>query len=146
MTKPLNPASRGERRGVALSELQSLRLRLCFMILLVDCLSIFVGCVLGNVVRFGDPLAASGINLFAVVLPIYVGISINSDAFGAEVLADMRTGLSRAWLAFMFAVFAVFFLTFYMRASSDVSRMTSSVAILTTLFTLGIGRYACRAM
>jgi exopolysaccharide biosynthesis polyprenyl glycosylphosphotransferase len=59
------------------------------------------------------------------------------------VLRDVRTGLSRASLAYAFAVFAVFFLAFYMKVSSDLSRMTSSVAIVTTLAAMAAGRYLC---
>jgi exopolysaccharide biosynthesis polyprenyl glycosylphosphotransferase len=126
------------------NELQALRVRLCMMILVVDCLAVFAGCLLGNLIRFGDPLAPSGINLFSVVLPIYVGIAINSDAYAADVLADMRTGLSRAVMAYVFAVFAVFFLAYYMKVSDDVSRMTSSIAIVMTLGAMTVGRYLCK--
>ena len=128
---------------VDLSEIQSLRVRLCLMILVVDCCSILAGCLMGNFLRFGDPFAPSGINLFAVVLPIFVGVAINSDAYAADVLRDVRTGLSRASLAYAFAVFAVFFLAFYMKVSSDLSRMTSGVAIVTTLAAMAAGRYIC---
>ncbi len=124
-----------------LSDLQSLRVRLCLLILLVDCLSIFAGCLIGNFLRFGDPLAATGINLFSVVLPIFVGIAINSDAYAPDVLREPRTGFSRAGLAYIFAVFAVLFLAFYMKVSEDMSRMTSAIAIVTTLAAMAAGRY-----
>jgi lipopolysaccharide/colanic/teichoic acid biosynthesis glycosyltransferase len=130
---------------VDLSEIQSLRVRLCLMILLVDCFTILAGCLIGNFLRFGDPFAPSGINLFAVVLPIFVGVAINSDAYAADVLRDVRTGFSRASLAYVFAVFAVFFLAFYMKVSSDLSRVTSGVAIVTTLAAMAAGRYLCHA-
>jgi len=128
---------------VDLSEIQSLRVRLCLMILVVDCLTILAGCLIGNFIRSGDLLAPSGINLFAVVLPIFVGVAINSDAYAADVLRDVRTGLSRASLAYIFAVFAIFFLAFYMKVSSDLSRMTSGVAIVSTLAAMAAGRYLC---
>ena len=128
---------------VDLSEIQSLRVRLCLTILLVDCFTILAGCLIGNFLRFGDPFAPSGINLFAVVLPIFVGVAINSDAYAADVLRDVRTGFSRASLAYVFAVFAVFFLAFYMKVSSDLSRVTSGLAIITTLAAMAAGRYLC---
>jgi lipopolysaccharide/colanic/teichoic acid biosynthesis glycosyltransferase len=131
------------RPRVDLSEIQALRVRLCLMILLVDCLTILAGCLIGNFLRFGDPFAPSGINLFAVVLPLFVGVAINSDAYAADVLRDVRTGFSRASLAYVFAVFAVFFLAFYMKVSSDLSRVTSGVAIVTTLAAMAAGRYLC---
>jgi len=133
------------RPRVDLSEIQSLRVRLCLMILVVDCLTILAGCLIGNFLRFGDPFAPSGINLFAVVLPLFVGVAINSDAYAADVLRDVRTGFSRASLAYVFAVFAVFFLAFYMKVSSDLSRVTSGVAIVTTLAAMAAGRYLCHA-
>ena len=133
------------RPRVDLSEIQALRVRLCLMILVVDCLTILAGCLIGNFLRFGDPFAPSGINLFAVVLPLFVGVAINSDAYAADVLRDVRTGFSRASLAYVFAVFAVFFLAFYMKVSSDLSRVTSGVAIVTTLAAMAAGRYLCHA-
>jgi exopolysaccharide biosynthesis polyprenyl glycosylphosphotransferase len=134
-----------DRPRVDLSEIQALRVRLCLMILVVDCLTILAGCLIGNFLRFGDPFAPSGINLFAVVLPLFVGVAINSDAYAADVLRDVRTGFSRASLAYVFAVFAVFFLAFYMKVSSDLSRVTSGVAIVTTLAAMAAGRYLCHA-
>ncbi|NIJ07734.1 exopolysaccharide biosynthesis polyprenyl glycosylphosphotransferase [Sphingomonas vulcanisoli] len=136
---------RGDRNRVNPAQLQTLRIRLCFMILVVDCLAIFGGCLLGNYIRFHDPLSPVGINLFAAVLPLYVGIAINSDAYSSEILSDVQTGLSRAILAYVFAVFAVFFLAFYMKVGADMSRMTSGVAIAATFLTLAAARYLCFA-
>ena len=62
----------------------------------------------------------------------------------ADVLPDVRTGFSRAAMAYMFAVFAVFFLAYYMKVSSDVSRVTSGIAIVTTLGSMAVGRYLCK--
>ena len=138
---PEEERARKDRGRVNPAQLQTLRIRLCFMILVVDCLAIFAGCLLGNYIRFHDPLSPVGVNLFAAVLPLYVGIAINSDAYAAEVLSDVQTGLSRAILGYIFAVFAVFFLAFYMKVGSDMSRMTSGVAIAATFMTLAIGRY-----
>ncbi|HWI86047.1 MAG TPA: exopolysaccharide biosynthesis polyprenyl glycosylphosphotransferase [Sphingomonas sp.] len=139
------PAKDLTKPRVDLSEIQSLRVQLCLLILVVDCVTILLGCLIGNFLRFGDPFAPSGINLFAVVLPIFVGVAINSDAYAADVLRDPRTGFSRASLAFVFAVFAVFFLAFYMKVSSDLSRFTSGVAIVATVGAMAAGRYLCHA-
>jgi len=130
------------QRGVNRAQLQSLRIQLCVTILVIDCLAILVGCILGNVIRFHEPFASAGLNLCAAVLPLYVGIAINSDAYGTDVLSDVQTGISRALLGFLFATFAVFFLAFYMKVNADMSRMTSSVAIGATFVTLVMGRYA----
>lgn len=122
------------------SELQSLRIRLCLTVLVVDCVAIFAGCLIGNALRFGDIWADPGMNLFAAVLPLYVGIAINSDAFSADTLSDLNTGLSRAILAYVFAVFAVLFIAFYMKAGTELSRMASGVALVSTFATLAAGR------
>ncbi|PZU10257.1 sugar transferase [Sphingomonas sp.] len=143
------PAERISKRGraprSAPSELQSLRVRLCLMVLLVDCVAILVGCMAGNVLRFGNLWADPGLNLFAAVLPLYVGIAINSDAFGSDTLSDVHSGLSRAILAYVFAVFAVLFIAFYMKAGTDLSRMASGVALVSTFAALAAGRFLCAA-
>ena len=138
--KAITPAERK-----APSELQSLRLRLCLLVLVVDCLAIFLGCLAGNVMRFGDALADPGINLFAAALPLYVGIAINSDAFGADTLSDVNSGLTRAILAYIFAIFAVLFIAFYMKAGTELSRMASGVALVSTVVALSGGRLLCAA-
>jgi lipopolysaccharide/colanic/teichoic acid biosynthesis glycosyltransferase len=125
------------------SDLQSLRLRLCMLVLIVDCIAIFTGCLSGNLLRFGDIWAGPGVSLFAAVLPLYVGIAINSDAFGADTLSDTNAGLSRAILAYVFAIFAVLFIAFYMKAGADLSRMASGVALVSTFAALAGGRLLC---
>src|SRR5262245_33751647 len=112
----LNRSRRGPspKVPVELSDIQALRLRLCFMILIADFFAILAGCLIANTLRFGAPFAMPGMNFFAVVLPIYVGIAINSDAYAVDVLPDPSAGFSRAALAYMFSVLAVLFLAFYM--------------------------------
>jgi polysaccharide biosynthesis protein PslA len=145
MIEPMqNRSAAAAKRHQRSSDLQATRVRLCFLILVCDCAAILLGCIVGNLVRFGDPFMSPGMNLFAVVLPIFVGVAIISDAYAADVLRDVRTGVSRAWLAYAFAIFAVLFLAFYMRASSDLSRINSAVAIGTTLVAIWIGRYLCK--
>jgi polysaccharide biosynthesis protein PslA len=145
MNKPMTSSDVGAvKRRLKPSDLQALRVRLCLLIMLCDCAAILFGCVLGNIVRFGDPLASDGINLFAVVLPIFIGIAINSDAYAADVLRDVRTGFSRALLAYMFALAAVFFLAFYMRANADLSRINTTVAIAATVGALWLLRLLCK--
>jgi lipopolysaccharide/colanic/teichoic acid biosynthesis glycosyltransferase len=143
------PMQKAKRRGRPVrstpSDLQSLRLRLCLLVLIVDCLAIFLGCVAGNMLRFGDAWADPGINLFAAVLPLYVGIAINSDAFGSDTLSDVNSGLSRAILAYVFAIFAVLFIAFYMKVGTELSRMASGVALVSTFVALAGGRFLCAA-
>ena len=131
-------------RGMDLSELQALRIRLSFLILAVDCVAIVVGCLLANEFRFGQAFADPGVALFEMVLPLYVGIAINGDAYATDVLGDAQTGLSRAMLAYVFAVLAVSFLSFYLKVNNDLSRVIAGVAILSTFLCLAAGRYACR--
>jgi exopolysaccharide biosynthesis polyprenyl glycosylphosphotransferase len=122
---------------------QALRVRLCLLILIVDCLSVFGGCLLGNELRFGDAWATPGLNLFMVVLPVFIGIAINSDAYSSDVLLDLRAGFSRAAVAYVFAVLVVLFLTFYLKANENLSRVGSSIATLTALGSMLVGRTAC---
>jgi lipopolysaccharide/colanic/teichoic acid biosynthesis glycosyltransferase len=46
-------------------------------------------------------------------------------------------------MAYIFAVFAVFFLAYYMKVAADQSRMASGIAIVTTLGSMAAGRYLC---
>ena len=129
---------------MALSELQALRIRLCVLILVVDCVAILAGCIAANLLRSGFPLANPGVSLFTMVLPLYIGIAINSDAYAVDVLGDTQTGLSRAMLAYIFAVLAVSFLSFYLKVNTDLSRAIAGLATVSTFFCLAAGRYLCR--
>ena len=139
----LHPRRLTTSRVVA-GDLQSLRIRLCVAIMVVDALAILAGCLAGNVLRLGEVMAPLGINLFAVVLPLYIGIAINSDAYGVDVLGDVQAGLSRALLAYMFAIFAIFFLAFYLKVGDDFSRAGAGYAIIATMLMLAAGRYLFR--
>lgn len=145
LDSPPKPQGRSRSHRSAPSELQSLRVRLCLMVLIVDCFAILAGCVVGNLLRFGDVWADPGLNLFAAVLPLYVGISINSDAFGSDTLSDVNAGLSRAILAYVFAIFAVLFIAFYVKAGTELSRLASGVALVSTFAALAGGRLICAA-
>jgi exopolysaccharide biosynthesis polyprenyl glycosylphosphotransferase len=138
------PEQTAAPRRLKPSDIQSVRVRLCVLVLVCDCAALLIGCIVGNMVRYDDPLAAAGLHFFALVLPIFLGVAIINDAYAPDVLGNVRTGFTRALLAYMFAIFVVFFLAFYMNANGEMSRINSAVAICVSVVALWLARTLCK--
>ena len=128
---------------------EPLRLRLYLALIIVDALSLVGGFSIGNLVRFGDALNAQGINLGLVLLPVYLGVALNSRAYGMDVLVSSRRGIFRALMSLLFAVAATTFIAFYLRAGMDFSRMVFGVGTIVAAMLMVpgrrmLGRYADR--
>jgi lipopolysaccharide/colanic/teichoic acid biosynthesis glycosyltransferase len=127
--KELGPASK-----------EALRLRLYVALIAADSLAFILGFAAGNVVRFGAPFTAQGMNMCLMLLPVYLGTAINSRAYGMDVLVSHRLGMFRALTSLLFAVAAVTFLAFYMRAGMDMSRIVLASGTASAALLIVIGR------
>ena len=121
---------------------QAHRFRLYFTLLLIDVLSIFTGFYLAGLLRHNEVFGASGTHLALLVIPIYLLVALNSQAYGYQVLANWTQGLNKAMMAFVFSVATVHFVAFYAHASLDFSRIVSGVGFLAAGCLLAGGRYA----
>ncbi len=126
---------------------EPLRLRLYLAIMIVDALSMVGGFALGNFVRFGNTLSPQGTNMCLVLLPVYLGVALNSRAYSMDVLISSRRGIFRALTSLLFAVAATTFIAFYLRAGLEFSRIVFTCGAMTTAVLivwgrLALGRYA----
>lgn len=122
---------------------ESLRLQFYIGLALCDALMITIGTLTANLLRNGGPLfGATGLNVVAVLVPIYLAAALNSRAYSIDVLVDLPIGVKRAMLAFAVACGAVLLVAFYLKASSDFSRIMFGVVILLGGGLLAVGRAA----
>ncbi|WP_157216030.1 sugar transferase [Flavisphingomonas formosensis] len=103
-------------------------------------MSLVLGFLFGNQVRFNDVLDQQGYNMLVVVLPVYLGTALNSRAYTIDVLTNSRLGIYRAALGLMFTIGVVLGMAFYLKAGADFSRLAFSVGIGTSALFIVAGR------
>lgn len=111
----VRPPDTAPRRG--------LRVRLYAALVLLDAAAIFLAFMVGSLVRFGELGNGDPIDFAIVIIPVYVGIALNSGAYAIDVLRTVRLGVARACGALAFTLAAVALIAYYLRAEQDVSRL-----------------------
>lgn len=109
---------------------------------LVDLLAISIAFFMGNLARFGTPLHGQGFNMLAVVLPIYLVIAANNGAFTIGSVARAKTGASNATLSFLITLGAVWMVVYFLKVSSDFSRLVFGLGAALALPLIPLGRLA----
>lgn len=120
----------------------ALRLQLYACLMLTDALSLLVGCLFGNFVRFGYWHHDAGLSMATMLVPVYIGVALNSRAYSLDVLTSSRTGVVRGVMALMFAVSAILFVSFYLKATADFSRIILTVGTLSGGLVMIVARFA----
>lgn len=114
-----------------------LRVRFYAALLVLDCAAIALSFVIGNLVRGDVALAPSGLNLVAVLLPLFVVIAVSDrDIYGVRFFRKWQDSARRAMTALLAALMAVLFVGFYLKASASLSRETLTVGVLLSLVSL----------
>jgi lipopolysaccharide/colanic/teichoic acid biosynthesis glycosyltransferase len=126
---PATPPATARRRSK-----ERVRIGLYAALLLVDALAIAAGFLLGNLVRFLDPLAPTGLNFILLLLPLYAVLSFTTRNYSIEVLQNVQLSVFRSLMGFLLAVAALLLVLFSIKASADLSR---------TVFVVGIPAAAC---
>jgi hypothetical protein len=137
--------------GLAITPKQNLRLKLYAALVAIDCLCLVAAYLLADLIRFGNPLDAAGLNLLAVLLPVFVVTGFNLDAYGMDVLRKPRVGIFRAVIALAAAVGLVLLAAFFLKASADFSRMVLAIGTFGGVALIGgsrftFGKYALRLL
>lgn len=121
---------------------EALRVNLYIALLLIDGLAVTFGFALGGLFRFGDPFSEPAVDMMSVMIPVYIGIAINSRAFTIDVLRRPRLGIHRAMLSFVAAVGAILFVGFFLKASGGLSRLAFGIGAGSSALLLVMGRTA----
>jgi lipopolysaccharide/colanic/teichoic acid biosynthesis glycosyltransferase len=107
---------------------------------LFDILAICAAFVIGNLIRFGDPFHAQGLNMMAVIVPIYLAIAANNRAFTIASVARARSGGGNVALSFAISLSAVGLVVFFLKVSTDFSRAVFGTGAVFALVFLPLGR------
>src|SRR5690606_38640732 len=85
-TEPRDPAQVSVPATARRRSKERVRIALYAALLLADALAIAAGFLLGNLVRFHDPLAPTGLNFILLLLPLYAVLSFTTRNYSIEVL------------------------------------------------------------
>ena len=125
--------------GFRLSK-QARRFRLYAFLALIDAVGICLAFSLAGLLRRDGSLGANGLHLALLVVPLFMLVALNSNAYGYQVLVNWKNGLNKALMALVFAVAAVLFVAFYSRSSLGFSRLVYGVGSINSAVFLAIGR------
>lgn len=121
---------------------ESLRLKFYLALVVSDICALVFGFLAGNAARFTEPLDDQGLKMCLVLLPVYLGIAINSRAYMMDVLIVPRRGMLRATMSLAFTVGAIVLVAFYLQASSDFSRLVFGLGTVVGGVAIVAGRAA----
>lgn len=133
-------ATRPGRFAGIKSSSEQLRIKLYAALIALDVTMLAFVFVAANFVRFGEPLNEQGLDMLAVVLPIFLGIALNSRAYSLHTLQEPRYGALRVTQSLAFAVAAVIGVIFYLKVSTDFSRAVMAGATIGGLILLPASR------
>jgi exopolysaccharide biosynthesis polyprenyl glycosylphosphotransferase len=117
-----------------------LRFRLRVLLMVFDIFSVVTGFLLANSWRFGSPFHADRVNLSAMIVPVYFVAALGQQAYSIDAIMDRKAGTWRAVTALLFAIVAVLFIGFYLKANADFSRIAFSAAGFTSAILLVVMR------
>lgn len=119
---------------------RDIRLRLYIKLLLIDC-AIILG-VFFSIGAWRDShwLSLQGVNLAAMVIPIYVGVGINGHMYSLQTLKLPLAAAANAALNLFFTMLAIQCVLYFAHASDSVSRLSFGTAILVSALLVGLAR------
>jgi exopolysaccharide biosynthesis polyprenyl glycosylphosphotransferase len=122
--------------------LAQLRVRSYAALLLIDVLSIVSGFLIGNLIRFDEPLAKVGMQYTVDFGAVFLAVAFSSGAYAVEVLEHPRKGLVRILKAMALAACALLLGLFYTKTSAAMSRAVFGIGVVTAATFALSARYA----
>ncbi len=107
----------------------------------IDLFAIVSGFLVAGIFREFTPLGSGGWLFAALIAPVYLGVAINSDAYGYQALVNWRRGLAASLPALAFASGLVLFIAFFTRTSIEFSRVVYGAGTFASGVALFGGRY-----
>ena len=137
-----SPRARGSR-ALALggTSKRAVRTRLYLGLLLIDVGCVVAGFALANIFRLGDAFASQGVDLVVVLLPLFVILSFGSRSYTLTSLETPRRGIWRVTKAFGLAAATIVGVIFYLKVSTEFSRLVFGLGTLFSLLLLLTARY-----
>ena len=108
--------------------------------LLMDGVLLATAFVVANLIRYGRPFESYGLNTLAIVLPVYLAISLNGGAYSIKALGDPRRSVAMAMQSLLFTIAVVTALLFSLKIGEDFSRLVFGIGSLLALALIALGR------
>ncbi len=133
--------ARGQALRIKPRSLAQLRLRSYGALLFLDLVAMAAGFLIANSMRFGQPLAATGLQYIVDFEPMFLALAFTGGAYAVEVLEHPRAGLARVLKAISLATFALLLGFFYTKTSATMSREVFGVGVIVGTAILVTARY-----
>jgi exopolysaccharide biosynthesis polyprenyl glycosylphosphotransferase len=130
----------GSAAEVVPSSKRLLRVQIYAGLLLLDCVLIVLPFLVAERVFSGSWITLHGINLAAMVLPIYLGIAINSNAYSLQTLRHPDVAAGRCFMNMFLTMLTVQSVLYFAQAGADISRVLLTLGIAVSGFLLVASR------
>ena len=115
---------------------QTARLSLVARLVLGDAVSLLIGFSVAKQVRSDEWLAPFGVDMLAIMLPIYLVIATNARAYAPDALPNYAESARRAVSSLIQTFLVTFALLFAAQEAEDISRVAMGIAFVASLPTM----------
>ena len=119
---------------------EHVRLGIYLSLMVADVACILLALTTAAALRLGYPFDPQVGNMLAVMIPLYLVIAMNGGAYTTDVLTDGRRSASRAAMAALVSMTAVLGVAFYLKLSTDMSRMVMGGGMVGAIVLLALQR------
>jgi len=130
------PAARMRRKG----DFHRLRLRLYALMIVTDGALMATVFAATNLIRYGWPFESYGINIFALLFPVYLAVGLNGGAWSLKALISPRRSAALAVQSLLLAIAVATALFFSLKIGEDFSRFVFGLGAALSVAVIATGR------
>lgn len=112
------------------------------ILIFLDVVSLAAGYLLSGLVRIGILLNPYSLGTIAIVIPTFLGVALNNGAYSISALQRPAAGIAKACEALLFSIAAVIALLFYLKVSTEFSRLVFGVGTAFGVSLLVLSRWS----
>ncbi|MEO5772957.1 MAG: sugar transferase, partial [Sphingomicrobium sp.] len=129
-TGPAEPGRQEHIGKIFARSKERLRIGLYSMLLAVDLLCIVAAYLVAASIRLHSPLSEQTFHTLAIVLPTFLAASTNNGAYSLKTLESRSCGAEKAIKALLWGSLVAIALLFYLKVSTDFSRVIFAVGTI----------------
>ena len=119
----------------------TLRVRTFAYLVILDLMALVISFAIGALVRGSVASDAGALAVLASVLPLYLIVALNGQAYSSRVLFDVFQAIARSLRALFIALAVVIVAVFYLKAGTSFSRVAIAIGSTSSVLMLSMGRY-----
>jgi lipopolysaccharide/colanic/teichoic acid biosynthesis glycosyltransferase len=135
------PTAPADCRGFASSKEQA-RLRIYLTLVVIDLVCLTIGFLVAGLLRTGHVAHWTSLELIAVMIPTFLGVALNNGAYSLEALKRPGDGIAKAWQAVLFSLAAVLFMFYYLKVTTDYSRLIFGIGSALAMALVAVSRWS----